>query len=171
MKRATIDRTSVVLIGMPGAGKSTLGVLLAKALALDFVDTDVLIQLREGRTLQQILDAADYLRLRAIEEETILAAEPRRCVVATGGSAVYSRRSMEHLRSFGPIVFLDVPLDELERRITNFASRGIAADPSQSLEALFEERRALYLEHADLRIDVASQRPEKLIDEIVAQVT
>ena len=142
---------SIVLIGMPGAGKSTLGILLAKELGMGFVDTDVAIQVREGQTLQEILEDSDYMNLRNIEEQILLSEDIVNKVVATGGSAVYSEAGMARLKDSATVVFLDVPLEELSNRITNFDSRGIARQPDQSLESLFEERCKLYKKYADIR--------------------
>ena len=127
-----MKKKNVVLIGMPGAGKSTVGVLLAKELGLNFIDTDVLIQVREKQILQELLDAQGYLALRAAEEKVLLSLfdgsdEYHGVVVATGGSAVYSEVGMENLAANATIVYLDVPLDELRKRVVNYDSRGIAA--------------------------------------------
>nr|WP_243748724.1 shikimate kinase [Pseudomaricurvus alcaniphilus] len=155
-KKEHIQRPrSIILVGMPGAGKSTLGVMLAKALGKDFVDTDLLIQSQAGTTLQQIIDQQGYLHLRAVEESVLLGCQFGNHVVATGGSAVYSEPGMQHLRKFGAVVFLDVALDELRKRVTDYDNRGIARREGQSFESLFAERRALYLRYADLRIDCA----------------
>ncbi len=154
---------SIVLIGMPGAGKSTVGILLAKELGMGFIDTDVAIQVREGRTLQEILKASDYMNLRAIEEQVLLSEEMAGKVVATGGSAVYSEAGMARLKDRATVVFLDVPLKELEKRISNFDSRGIARKPGQSLESLFEERCKLYRQYADISVDCDQQSLEQTL--------
>jgi shikimate kinase len=167
MKR---KQNSVVLIGMPGAGKSTLGVLLAKALGMGFVDTDVAIQVREGRTLQEILNASDYMTLRAIEEQVLLSAHIDGKVVATGGSAVYSEAGMQRLKAHATVVFLDVPLEELKKRISNFDSRGIARKPKQSLESLYEERCTLYRAYADIRVDCSQQSLEQSLQTVTQQL-
>lgn len=161
--------TSLILIGMPGAGKSTIGLLLAKALAKDFVDTDLLIQLREEKTLQDIVDNHGYLHLRSIEEDVLRQARYPNHIIATGGSAVYSPAAMEHLRHFGQTVFLDVPLPELHNRIRDFETRGLARQPGQSLEELFHERRALYEKYSDITINCYAKTPEQIIDEIIYQ--
>jgi len=161
---------SIVLIGMPGAGKSTLGVLLAKETARDFVDTDVLIQVREGKTLQEILNETDYLNLRQIEEQALLSVDLSQHVIATGGSAVYSERGMQHLAQLGPIVFLDCSLAELRRRIQNYETRGIARRPEQSFEALFDERNALYCRYANLVIHCDGLSQQEIVDQIVGQL-
>lgn len=154
---------AVVLIGMPGAGKSTIGILLAKELGLDFIDTDVSIQVREGRTLQNITDQQGYLALRSIEEQVLLAENISGKVVSTGGSAVYSEAGMAHLKQDATVVFLDVPLAELEQRISNFNTRGIARRPDQSFEDLFEERSVLYKRYADICIDCSTLHIEEVL--------
>ena len=161
---------SIVLIGMPGAGKSTLGVLLAKETARDFVDTDVLIQVREGKTLQDILNETDFLNLRHIEEQTLLSVDLSHHVIATGGSAVYSERGMKHLAGLGPIIFLDCSLAELRRRIQNYETRGIARRPDQSFEDLFEERKTLYCRYANLVVKCDGLTQQEILDQIVAQL-
>lgn len=160
--------TSVILIGMPGAGKSTIGVLIAKALGLGFVDSDLSIQIREGRTLQQIVDRDGHLALRRCEEEVLLDLDCDGQVVATGGSAVYSEAAMRHLRRCGPTVYLDVPLDELLRRIHDFDTRGIARREDQSFEELFGERSRLYRNHADITLDCDGLIPQAVVDALLA---
>jgi shikimate kinase len=163
-----MSKKNIVLIGMPGAGKSTIGVLLAKALGLDFTDTDVAIQVQEGQTLQSILDQHGYLRLREIEEQVILAHSFHREVVATGGSAVYSEAAMGHLAAEGVIVFLDLPLDQLRKRIKNFSTRGIARLPGQDFESLYCERRVLYERFMDLHVSVGKHSAEQVIETVLA---
>jgi shikimate kinase len=140
---------------MPGAGKSTVGVVLAKQTSRDFVDTDVLIQTRHGRSLQDVVDNEGHMVLRRIEEEVILSMDLANHVIATGGSAVYSEAAMAHLKAAGVAVFLDVDLDTLRARIRDFDTRGIARAPAQTLEDLFEERCALYGKYADITVDCA----------------
>jgi len=135
---------AVVLIGMPGAGKSTVGVLVAKHLGLGFVDTDIVIQERAGRRLQQILDEAGYRELRRLEEETILALDPGGAVIATGGSAVYSERAMRHLGKLGRIVYLKADCGLLASRIDDYERRGIANPGGQRFEEIYRERTPLY---------------------------
>ena len=159
-------KSSVVLVGMPGAGKSTLGVLLAKAMAKEFVDTDLVIQTKMGQTLQQILQERGYLGLREIEGNVLCQCNYPNHVVATGGSAVYSAEGMEHIKRFGLVVFLDVPLEELKRRIHNYETRGIAMRPEQSFQSLYDERRKLYLHYADQVLDCASLTQEQCLEKI-----
>ena len=161
----------IVLIGMPGAGKSTVGVLLAKTLGLDFVDTDIAIQQREGKTLQQILDSSDYLNLRHIEEDVLLGIETAGKVIATGGSAVYSERGMAHLARNATVIYLESSLETLESRIHNYSTRGIAKRPEQSFEALFTERTALYRQYADMTVSNDHATPDALVSTIEKKLT
>jgi shikimate kinase len=153
---------NIVLVGMPGAGKSTVGVILAKQTARAFLDTDLLIQTTEHRSLQAIVDAEGPLGLRRIEERVLLGLSCRDHVVATGGSAVYSRPAMAHLRAGGVIVFLDVDLPTLADRIRDFDTRGLAKRPDQSLADLFAERQALYREAADVVIECRGLSQEQV---------
>ncbi len=166
------ERESLILIGMPGAGKSTVGVLLAKRLAMAFVDTDLLIQQRAGLTLQQIVDREGHLGLRALEEQVLceLPEEGAR-VIATGGSAVYSQSAMARLKSLGRCIYLACPFDVIEKRITNEDSRGLARHPGQGLQALFHEREPLYRRYADLVVDCGALTPEKVVAAICERLS
>lgn len=161
---------NIILIGMPGCGKSTVGIVLAKTAGMGFVDTDILIQLQEARTLQDIVDTDGYLHLREIEQRVILGFHALNTVVATGGSAVYSERAIHHLKEHGRTVYLDVPLEELERRVGDYTQRGLAKHPDQSFDELFAERTRLYLQHADLHLPYDGQTPEDLSLEILARL-
>jgi len=161
---------NIVLIGMPGCGKSTVGVVLAKLLGRAFVDTDLCIQQQQGRTLQQIVDTDGYLELRAIEERTICGLDCRDAVVATGGSAPYSEPAMRHLKTHGTVVFLDVDLQTITRRIGDYASRGLAKRPEQSLADLFEERAVLYRRYADITLDASTPSQDLVAAQIAAHV-
>ncbi|HWV14249.1 MAG TPA: shikimate kinase [Cellvibrio sp.] len=159
--------TSLILIGMPASGKSTIGELLAKSLKKDFIDTDTLIEQRHNSSLQAIVDAQGQQALRSIEENVLLNSTYPNHVIATGGSAVYSPKAMAHLKHFGLIVFLDVELSELEKRLHNIHSRGLAKRADQSLADLFAERRPLYQEYADITIDCAGKTHEQIINTII----
>ncbi|MDR3084868.1 MAG: shikimate kinase [Christensenellaceae bacterium] len=148
-----LQKPSISLIGMPGAGKSSIGVLLAKALGLSFVDTDLLIQESEGRLLQAIVEKEGFEGFIALEEKAILSLKQSlRAVIATGGSAVYSKAAMRHLSSFSTLVYLQLPLESLNQRLRNIATRGVLFRPGQTLEDLFRERLPLYERHAELTI-------------------
>ncbi len=162
--------SNLVLIGMPGAGKSTIGVLLAKLTQRNFVDSDLLIQIHEQRSLQEIVDTEGAAVLRQIEAEILRGLQVENHVIATGGSAVYSAAAMQHLRQHGTLIFLHVPLIELTRRVQNYATRGIAREAHQTLEDLFQERQSLYLQYADLVIDCAGLTTEEICTRILAQL-
>ncbi|MFZ7126560.1 MAG: shikimate kinase [Desulfobacterales bacterium] len=164
-------KSNFVLIGMPGSGKSTVGVLLAKETTRNFIDTDVLIQTAQGRSLQEIVDSDGHMALRRIEEETILALSCRNHVIATGGSAAYSHSAMLHLKAGGRIVFLEVDLGVLESRIRNFDTRGLAKRPGQSFADLYEERYALYRNYADVTIDCSHLNQDQVCEQIIRSFT
>lgn len=155
-------KSNITLIGMPGAGKSTIGVILAKNLGLGFIDTDVLIQIHQQRTLQQILGENDHLHLRAIEEAEILKINIENHVIATGGSAVYSEKAMSHLLGLSTVIFLEVKFEEIKKRIHNFEKRGIAKAKNQSFRELFAERQLLYQKYAEITIDGNKLDQERL---------
>lgn len=157
-------KSSIALIGMPGAGKSTVGVLLAKRLAMGFVDTDILLQNREGRSLQSIVDAQGPVELRRIEEQVLCDLQLRNSVIATGGSAVYSAKAMAHLQRLGRLVYLRVSLAEIQARVTDSATRGLARRSGQSLEDLFHERALLYQRYADIQINSDGLTPEATVE-------
>ena len=161
---------TVTLIGMPGAGKSTVGVLLAKHVGLNFVDSDLLIQVREGETLQQLLDAQGYLALRRAEEDVLLEMPLVNYLVATGGSAVYSDAGMQRLQAAGPIVYLQCALPALEQRIRSNRARGIAAPPGHDFPAIYAERCPLYERFADLTIAADADSAEDVAHRIAREL-
>ncbi|MDA9876341.1 shikimate kinase [Gammaproteobacteria bacterium] len=139
---------SISLIGMAGAGKSSVGLELSKQLNLQFIDSDLLIEAKFNQTLQNILDDSGYLKLRDIEEETILSIELSNSVLATGGSAVYSASAMQYLKQNSLVIYLEVPFNEILQRVPSFLDRGFAKEPNQSIENAFQERQELYKESA-----------------------
>jgi shikimate kinase len=152
--------TTISLIGMPGAGKSTVGVVLAKLSGLRFIDTDLDIQVRAGATLQQILEHDGYQRLRALEQEVLLALDLRGAIIATGGSAVYSDVAMRRLKAAGPVVYLEVDLATLQQRVVAAPPRGIACDAGQGFADIHAERTPLYRRYADLIVDATGGTAE-----------
>ncbi len=162
--------TNVVLIGMPAVGKSTVGVLLAKATGRNFIDTDVWIQSRTQRSLQDILDAEGMLSFCRTEERTIRELGVRGHVIATGGSVPYSTPAMAHLRDGGVIVHLDLPLAEIERRLTNLATRGVVLPRGFTLADLYAERHPLYRTWADVTIDCAGKSQDRIVTELVGRL-
>ncbi|MFO8140708.1 MAG: shikimate kinase [Marinobacter sp.] len=159
---------NLIFIGMPGSGKSTVGVLVAKRLGLGFIDTDLLIQQEAGRTLQDIVDQDGYQALRHIEEQVLLSLEVEGQVISTGGSAVYSEAAMSHLKANGTVVFLDIALDRVIKRIGDHSLRGISRRPDQSLAELFEERFALYSQYADLTVKGEGLNQDQVCEAVTA---
>ena len=163
-----MDCQTVSIIGMPGAGKSTIGVLLAKRLGLNFVDTDLLIQVQRGEPLQDTVDALGFEAFCALEESVLLDMELARYLVATGGSVVYSDRAMARLREAGPVVYLEVPLATLRERVRAQPDRGIAFAPGQGLDEVYRERKPLYEQFADITIACDDLSAEAITRQIVA---
>jgi shikimate kinase len=161
---------NIILIGMPGAGKSTVGVILAKALGMQFIDTDILIQEKTGRLLQGILDEDGPDAFTRIEEETVLSLHPRRAVIATGGSVVCSGAAMAHLKSAGVVVYLKISYGEMEKRLRNITTRGIVLLPGQSLHEMYDERVPRYEEYADITIECSDEDFETVVEEVIAEL-
>ncbi len=155
-------KSNLTLIGMPGAGKSTVGIILAKNLGLGFIDTDILIQINHQKFLQQIINEHGHLKLRAIEESEILKLNIENHVIATGGSAAYSEKAMAHLQKISKIIFLEANYDVIKKRILNFEKRGIAKGRDQTFRELFEERQSLYQKYAAITIGCNRLDQEKL---------
>ncbi len=161
---------TISLIGMPGAGKSTVGILLAKLAGLRFVDTDLDIQVRESATLQEILDRAGYPYLRRVEQQVLLNTALDQAVISTGGSVVYSTPAMERLKAAGPVVYLDTELTILQARVEAAPPRGIASDGAQTYAAVFAERTPLYRRFADITIDASAGTAEEVALETLRQL-
>jgi len=160
---------TISLIGMPGAGKSTVGVLLAKLAGLAFNDTDLDIQVQAGATLQEIIDRSGHIALRELEEAILLAVSLENTVIATGGSVVYSDRIMQRLQQAGPVVYLDVPLSTLEARVAAAPPRGIASDAGHTYADVFRERTPLYRHYADIIVASDGRDPQDVAIEVLAR--
>ena len=158
---------NIVLIGMPGAGKSTVGVLLAKTLGYAFLDTDLVIQEREGRLLQDLVDELGVEAFLDREAAAIVSVDCDRTVIATGGSVVCRDGAMEHLKDLGRIVYLQLPLEELERRLHNISTRGIAMAPGETLAHIYDYRSPLYQKYADLTVAVDRQTLEETVEQVL----
>lgn len=143
---------NVILIGMPGSGKSTVGVVLAKLLGLHFCDTDLVLQQHCGKKLQEIIRTEGDAAFFRHEEEVLAALDVQNTVIATGGSAVYSDRAMQHLKAGGKRVYLKVAADEIERRLANFSDRGVVIADGMTLADLYAERKPLYEKYADITV-------------------
>ena len=158
---------SVILIGMPGCGKSTLGVILAKELGLDFVDTDIVIQKRTGELLQNTLERVGVEGLLDEEEKAILDLDLSvPLVVSTGGSAVLRERSMKHLKKNGTCVYIRVTAEAIEKRINNRDSRGIAAEKNETLQDIYNVRTPFYEKYADVCVDCTEKDVQENVESI-----
>jgi len=159
-------RNNLILIGMPGAGKSTVGVLLAKQLGLDFVDTDLILQRQTGLRLQQLINLQGLHRFRAAEEAMLLSLDYTHTLIATGGSVIYSAPGMARLKELGPLVYLNISLPLLTRRIADMGDRGILMSAQQSFADLFAERTPIYKRYADFDINIDDLGPEAVLQKI-----
>ena len=155
---------------MPGAGKSTLGVLLAKAMGMLFTDSDIIIQQKTKRLLQDIIDNDGTDSFLATEEEVLLELDIENTVLATGGSAVYSEKAMEHFRKNGTVVYLHVDFAEIEKRVTNITTRGIVLKNGKSLADAYEERKPLYDKYADVTIDCTGSTIENSVKMLIEKL-
>ena len=170
MKSIQRKKSNIILIGMPGSGKSTIGVILAKALAMEFVDTDILIQTEEQKTLQEIIDSQGHMALRRIEEDVLLSVDCENHIIATGGSAPYSDAAMRHLKQNGISIFLHTDLPALKARVHNYETRGLAKRPDQSFQDLFDERSILYTKYGDITIETSSLTQDQVCDMILMEL-
>ena len=160
-------RNNVILIGMPGVGKSTVGVLLAKRLKYAFVDTDIYIQTREGKSLQELIQLHGTSGFCDLEGDYILSISATASVIATGGSVVYIQPAVEHLRAFGKIVHLDLELNRLQKRLDDIDARGVVIGPDQKLGDLYAERQPLYVKYADITIATDGLSPDQVVGRII----
>ena len=158
---------NIVLIGMPGCGKSTAGVILAKTLGMDFVDTDLIVQQREKRLLQDIIDLDGLENFLDRESEAILSREYSKSVISTGGSAVFRQNAMEHLKKNSVVFFLDVSPDILGARINNIKTRGIAAGKNEKITDIYNSRLPLYRKYADHILNCDGESVEKTVEKII----
>jgi shikimate kinase len=165
-----IQKKNIVLIGMPAVGKSTIGVLLAKRLGRYFLDTDVFIQAIIGKTLQQIIDADGLEKFCKLEARHILCIDKTDIVIATGGSVVYSDVAMKRLKENGIIVYLDLLLDMIKKRLTDLNIRGVVMSKGQTIDDLYKKRSPLYEKWADFTIDCRNLTHEQVVDKIIEKL-
>jgi shikimate kinase len=161
---------NIVIIGMPGAGKSTMGVILAKILGRNFTDTDIVAQEHTGRLLQEIIDEDGTDAFLKTEEKTILSLHGHHAVIATGGSVVFSEKAMEHLKKDGVVIYLDVSFEEMVRRLKNITTRGIVLVAGQSLRDMYNQRVPLYEKYADITIDCSDGDVENCIGNVMNEL-
>ena len=160
-------KSNIVLIGMPGCGKSTIGVLLAKRLGMHFVDTDLFIQAGEGKSLQRLIEVNGMRQFCKIESGYIERVDVTNAVIATGGSAVYYDSAMRHLQTLGMIVYMQLPLGELEKRLGDLNARGVVLEPTQTLKTLYEKRIPLYENWADFTVDLSKMDHEQSTEAVL----
>lgn len=158
---------NIVLIGMPASGKSTVGVILAKTLGIGFCDTDLVIQQREKRLLQDIIDKDGLERFLDAECEAIVSLDCENCVIATGGSAVFRDAAMQKLKRDGIIVFLDVALETVKARLYNIKTRGIAAEKGKTIDDIYYERLPFYQKYADITVSLDTSSSEDAVADIL----
>lgn len=163
-------RTNVILIGMPGSGKSTCGVVAAKLMLKNFFDTDLLIQNIEGASLQDIIDNKGNDYFQEAEEKAILSLDIQGTVIATGGSVVYSQKAMEHLKSLGKIIFLNIDYEHMLSRISNLSTRGVLIKNGETLKDMFDERLPLYEKWADDVINCNDNTVQQTAEAIAAKI-
>lgn len=161
---------NIILVGMPSCGKSTVGVVLAKTMNKGFVDTDILIQQAEGKTLQEIINASGNDYFHQVEERELLGFDGENCVVATGGSAIYFDRAIEKFKEKGKIVYLQVSLETVLERLSNIKTRGVTLAKGQTLADLYRQRIPLYEKHADLVIAGDGLSVEQVVEQIIEKI-
>ncbi|MDD3222394.1 MAG: shikimate kinase [Lachnospiraceae bacterium] len=163
-------KDNIILIGMPGAGKSTIGVVLAKALGYDFIDSDLAIQAVEGKRLYEIIEERGIDGFLDVENRVNAQLQVHRTVIATGGSVIYGAEAMKHLKSIGRVVYIKVPYVALEKRLGNLLKRGVAIRKGNTLKDLYNERVPLYERYADITVEVGNMGIRKAMLAIQAQV-
>lgn len=162
--------SNIILIGMPGVGKSTVGILLATRLGYSFIDTDVYIQKNEGKRLQEIIEQTGLSGFCDLEEKYILSLSGSSRIISTGGSVVYREKGMTHLKSIGTVVHLDLHAEYLQKRLENIEARGVVRQSDQSIEALYYERHPLYKRYADVTVMCVGLTMEQVLDKILKSV-
>lgn len=161
------QKTNIVLIGMPGVGKSTIGVILAKVLGYSFLDADLLIQEQEGKLLREIIEEKGTDGFIEVENRVNASIKADRAIIATGGSVVYGKEAMEHLKEIGRVVYLKVSYAILEKRLADIKGRGVVLKEGQTLETLFEERSKLYEQYADIEVSEEGLDVEQTVEKLV----
>lgn len=162
-----MKKNNIVLIGMPGVGKSTIGVVLAKVLGYQFVDADLVIQEKEGKLLCEIIDEVGTEGFIEVENRINSQIEAEHAIIATGGSVVYGTEAMMHLKEIGTILYLRLPYEELNQRLCDIKGRGVVLRDGQTLRDLYEERVPLYEKYADITVDEYQLNVEQTIEKIL----
>ncbi|HIW22161.1 MAG TPA: shikimate kinase [Candidatus Dorea intestinavium] len=163
-------KNNIILIGMPTSGKSTIGVVLAKKIGFDFIDTDLLIQKEENRLLSEIIEEEGIEAFLSIENRVNKNIQGEQSVIAPGGSVVYCQEAMEHFKKIGTIIYLEVPYYEIEKRLANAKNRGVVLKENQSLKDLYEERVPLFKRYANMIINEENLEISETIEEIIERL-
>lgn len=161
---------NITLLGMPGAGKSTIGVLLAKSLGFEFLDTDLMIQNQEGMLLHEIISKRGLSEFKKIEEKANASVEADRTVIAPGGSVVYGEKAMEHLASISKIIYLDLSYEEIEKRLGDLTKRGVVFENGQTLRDLYEERVPLYQKYAHSSVKADGLGISEVLEKVLQNI-
>lgn len=161
---------NLILIGMPGCGKSTVGVLLAKSMLYNFIDTDLIIQGEYSLPLSEIIEKRGTEAFKKIENDILKDLKVKSTVIATGGSAVYGEAAMSNLKNGGTVIYLKLPLNEIEKRIKNIKTRGIVMDKGKTLKDIYIERTPLYEKYADITVDCSELTAEECVDKIIKDI-
>jgi shikimate kinase len=159
---------NVILIGMPGAGKSSVGVVLAKILGCSFIDGDLVIQEKTGKLLHEIIAEIGTDGFNQLENEINTSISPEKAVISPGGSVVYGKEAMEHYKQIGKVIFLNLPVEDLKQRLGDLNERGVSLKPGQTLEDLYNERLPLYKKYADYIVDCHGKQLKEVAREISA---
>lgn len=165
-----MTKENVILIGMPGAGKSTVGVVLAKKLGYHFIDSDLVIQQKYGKLLHELIEEHGVEGFWAIENEVNSSLHTHKSVIATGGSAIYGAEAMEHLREIGTVVYLKLAFSEVAERLGDLNARGVTLFPGQTLKDLYEERTPLYEKYAHIVVECDGKLLRELAEEVTGMI-
>ena len=163
-----MGKDNIILIGMPTSGKSTVGVILAKILGYNFIDSDIVIQEKEGRKLSEIIETEGVDGFIDIENRINAGIEAEKTVIATGGSVVYGNEAMQHYKEIGKVVYLKIDLDVLNQRLCDVKQRGVVMEEGQTIEALYNERGKLYEKYADIIVDEKNNIMEEVLSDVLA---
>lgn len=162
----TFNKDNIILIGMPGAGKSTIGIVLAKVIGYTFIDSDIVIQNEKKMLLHELIEKYGLDGFNSIENEINAKIDTHKSIIATGGSAIYGKEAMSHLKSIGTVIYLKLPYEEIEERLGDLNKRGVSIKKGQTLKSLYEERIILYEKYADITIECSNKKIGKIIEDI-----